>query len=440
MIKLIYNKFGEIAEKFSGTLKSEFAKNVSTLMSGSVISQIIPFLVSPIVARLYFPKDYAIVAAYNSITVLLTIVATGMYSSALMIDKRDEEAFNTGTAAFIVTCTITLISLIVFIIFTDSIAMLTGNENITFWLYLIPSTVFFTGGYQTLNMWNNRKKRYRRLAGNRIFQTIITSGTTLIFGFLSYHGTGLMISLLLGQIFAFSLLFIQTYKNDKNYLSSVSYNSVISSFKRHKDFPKYNMPQGFLDGFRESSIVLIISNYFGPVVLGSYTFAMGLLNKPLNLIGEAYRQVYFQKASSLYNTDKGFGSFTKKNILILSSLVLPFFLLIFIWGEEIFRVIFGNNWSQAGLIAQILCLWLFFRFLLSPLSSIPLILMQQKRFFMFGLINNLSLPIILFIGAYLKSDKNLVFVLFSFTGIINVFAQMLWFNKIVRNYERKNQY
>lgn len=156
---LMTKKIGQVLASYKDLLKSEFVKNVSTLMTGSVISQIIPFAVAPIISRLYYPEDYAVVAAYNSITVLLTIVATGMYSSALMVDKTDEIAFNTGAAAFIVTIFTTLISLVVFLIFTNTIAGLTGNESIKFWLYFIPLSVFFTGGYQTLNMWNNRKKK-----------------------------------------------------------------------------------------------------------------------------------------------------------------------------------------------------------------------------------------------------------------------------------------
>lgn len=426
----------KIKEKIKETLDSEFFINISTLVTGSFISQIIPFMVAPVISRLYYPEDYAIVAAYNSITVFFTIIATGMYSSALMIDKSNEEAFITALVAIIITISITLISLLVFLLFNETIARITGIENITFWLYLIPLTVFFTGGYQTLNMWNNRLKRYRRLATNRIIQTLITSGSTLLFGFLSYHSTGLMISLLLGQMFSFLILFIQTFYDDKYLIKEFSLEKIKSSFIKHKDFPKFNMPQGFLDGLRESSIVFIISNYFGPVILGSYSFAMNLLNKPLNLIGDAYRQVYYQKISSLFNAKKEFWSFTRKNLLLLSILVLPFTFVILFWGEEVFKIIFGDKWSQAGFISQILCLWLFFRFLLSPLSSIPLILMQQKKFFYFGLLNNLSLPLSLFIGALIINDIFMVFILFTFIGIINSLIQLFWFYKIVENYEK----
>lgn len=428
----MYNKFGELAEKLKGTLKSEFAVNVSTLMSGSVISQIIPFLVSPIVARLYSPKDYAIVAAYNSITVLLTIVATGMYSSALMIDKTDEEAINTGVAAFIITALITLLSLFIFVLFTDGIAKLTGNENITFWLYLIPLTVFFTGGYQTLNMWNNRKKKYMRLAGNRIFQTIITSGATLLFGFLSYHSTGLMVSLLLGQILAFSLLFLQTLKDDRSYLSIVSYYSVKSSFKKHKDFLKYNMPTGFLDGFRESSIVLIISNYFGSVVLGSYSFAMGMINKPFQFIGDSFRQVFYQKISLYSQKGSKILEITKKTIMVLIlTMVIPLFIGT-VFGKDIFIIVFSEKWAQAGSFVQILLVWVIFRFILSSISSIPLAINELKKNFLFSLLYNFFPPFVLFIASNFIKSFSTILIFFALANLIVIFITFIWFITILK--------
>ena len=43
-------------------LKSEFTKNVLTLMTGTTIAQAIPIAISPILTRLYSPEDFWIFA------------------------------------------------------------------------------------------------------------------------------------------------------------------------------------------------------------------------------------------------------------------------------------------------------------------------------------------------------------------------------------------
>ena len=40
--------------------KSEFAKNVLTLMTGTTIAQAIPIAISPILTRLYTPEDFGV--------------------------------------------------------------------------------------------------------------------------------------------------------------------------------------------------------------------------------------------------------------------------------------------------------------------------------------------------------------------------------------------
>ena len=42
--------------------KSEFAKNVLTLMTGTTIAQAIPIAISPILTRLYTPEDFGVFA------------------------------------------------------------------------------------------------------------------------------------------------------------------------------------------------------------------------------------------------------------------------------------------------------------------------------------------------------------------------------------------
>ena len=47
--------------------KSEFTKNVLTLMTGTTIAQAIPIAISPILTRIYTPEDFGVFALYIAI-------------------------------------------------------------------------------------------------------------------------------------------------------------------------------------------------------------------------------------------------------------------------------------------------------------------------------------------------------------------------------------
>lgn len=411
---------------------TDFFRHTGTLAGGMGLAQAIPFLLSPVISRLYLPEDYAVLAAYTSITLLLSIVATGMYSHALMIDRSDEKAANTAVAAFVVTLGTAGLSLLAVWLFRKPLAGLTGNIQVLGWLFFLPLTVLFAGGTQTLIVWNNRKKQYRRLAINRVVQAVTLTAVTITLGVLGYRHGGLLIGLLSGQGAAFVVLLAQTWRSERQLLRAVSKPEVSDSFRTHKDFPKYNMPQGFLDGFRDSSILIILSNFFGAAVLGSYSFAMSILNKPLQIIGQPVNQVFYQQAAELHKEGKGFASLARKTVGMLALLFVPLLILFVGWGDAVFAFVFGEHWTVAGRYASILIVWMLFRFVNSPLSSVPLILNRQRTFFYFGAANNISLPLALFVCGITGHSAVTGLLVLTALGCLHMLVQMVWILGISR--------
>ena len=131
--------------------KSEFSKNVLTLMTGTTIAQAIPIAISPILTRIYTPEDFGVFALFIAITAILGTVANARYELAIMLPKKDEDAINIFALGFIITCFISLILLILVVIFNDYFTKLFGNDEISFWLYFVPITVFFSGLFNILN-------------------------------------------------------------------------------------------------------------------------------------------------------------------------------------------------------------------------------------------------------------------------------------------------
>lgn len=407
--------------------KSEFIGNVSIILSGSALSQIIPLLAAPVIARLYSPNDYAVLAAYSSISILLTIAATGSYHTALMLDVEDHVAINTASVAIAITLIITIISFIVMLFFREAIAELTANADVSFWLYFVPLTVFFTGANQTLGMWNNRKKRYKWLAFNRIILTFCTTSLTLLFGFVGFKEKGLLISAIAGQGIAFFIIFGQTIFIDNIFFYEISTNRLRQSFIKHLDFPKYNMPQAFFDGVRESSMLLIISNFFGASVLGSFSFATNIVMKPLSLLGGAVAQVFYEKSSNIFKQSGNIYNITKKTLITLTFFGLPFSLIILLGGKDIFNFVFGNKWQDAGLYSQILMPWLFLSFIASPLSTIPMIMNKQNQSFYYSIFSNFMPIIILFITGYIGILTMPALMYFSLSKSMCLIIVIYWF-------------
>ena len=54
-----------------------FLRSVTTLFSGTVIAQAVPFLAAPVIARLYGPEQFAVFGTLMAVFNILNVVAAG---------------------------------------------------------------------------------------------------------------------------------------------------------------------------------------------------------------------------------------------------------------------------------------------------------------------------------------------------------------------------
>ena len=69
-----------------------YNRNFLTMLSGNTISQIIPFILAPILARLFSPEEFAVLANFMAIVGVLGIISTGRLEMAIAIPKDHKKA------------------------------------------------------------------------------------------------------------------------------------------------------------------------------------------------------------------------------------------------------------------------------------------------------------------------------------------------------------
>jgi O-antigen/teichoic acid export membrane protein len=353
-------------------LKSEFTRNVLTLMTGTTIAQAIPIAISPILTRMYTPEDFGVFALFVSISSVFGSIANGRYELAIMLPKKDEDAINIFALGFIITVVISLLLLILVVVFHDYFLALLNNEKIGPWLYFVPITVFFTGLYNILNYFNNRKKKYKDLAQVTIIKSIVTAIVQLSIGFIKQGVTGLISGQLLSQFFANTKL-LKNIINDKRLLSKVSKLKIIALAKRYKDFPKYSMWAALANTLSQNLTNILILSFYSVATLGFYSLVQRVLGMPSSLLGSSISQVFFQQASKEKQKSgtaiKSFNSTVKK----LVTIGIPSFGILYFIVEDLFAFVFGEEWRVAGEYAKIIMPLFFIRFIVSTVSILNIV-------------------------------------------------------------------
>jgi len=372
--KLLGRSFGE----------SEFSRNILTLLTGSTIAQAVPILIAPILTRIYSPAEYGTLAIYVSIVALVSVVATGQYELAVVLPKEEGKAVNLMALVWWLVTIVSIVIAVLIFFFEDEIIFLIENESVRPWLMLVPLSVFLTGVYQSFNYYATRWKQFKMLASNRVVQAVVTPGVKLGFGWFGFTTNGLIAGTIVGQAMAVGLLVGRLRKYIKPDLKGIRREEMKVVAREHQDFPKVGMLQTFLDSFKESGILLVISAFFGATALGYYSFAYRILRMPLNLIGSSVTSVFYQKANEIHNDGQSIWPLTKKIILRLALAAFPILLIVVLFGPQLFGWVFGKEWSVAGEYARLLSPWIMAHFIGSPVSSVPLILQRQKTFLYIG--------------------------------------------------------
>jgi O-antigen/teichoic acid export membrane protein len=235
---------------------------------------------------------------------------------------------------------------------------------------------------------------------------------------------GLIFGTVLGTFVSTVVLSLQMWRADKIILkSSIRWKSMVHGLKRYRNFPIYDTFSAFLNNLAWQLPVFMLAWFFSPTIVGFYSLGLMVLFFPINLIGGSISQNFFQKA--VESKEQGtLGRLVEQVFEILVIIGLYPILLLSLVGASVFIVIFGPDWSEAGVYLQILSIWAFVWFVSSPLSGVFGVLEKQA----FGLKQNIVIIITRFgslvIGGLL-GDPILALMLFSGTGIL-VYGYMNW--------------
>lgn len=392
--------------------KSNFAKSVITLMTGTGLAQVLPILLAPVLTRLYTPADFGVFAMYASICAVLAVLVTGKYELAIVVPKYEGEAVNLAAVTMVLSFAVSLALMVVVMVFGRGIVAFLNHPEVGMWLYCVPVATFVLGVYYALNFFANRRGGYKDMAVSRVVQSASGGVTQLLAGFSKFGFLGLVIGQLFGQFLSTLFLARSLSGEVPKLLRRVSLKRMRCVARKYAGYPKLMVPGQLMNAGANELPLLLLTVFYGPVVAGFYSLAQRVMTAPMSLFANAIGDVYRQKAAEQY---AGQGEcldiflFSFKRLLMFA--FLPMVPVLF-FGQDIFALVFGDGWRGAGEIATVVSVLMFFQTLSLPLSSTVLLrgwlrldsIWQLLRIISVGLVfyacNALKVDFMVAIGVY----------------------------------------
>ncbi|CAM3419171.1 lipopolysaccharide biosynthesis protein [Zobellia roscoffensis] len=393
----------KLEEKFRTIVQSEFARNVLTLTSGTAFAQIIPLLLAPILSRIYSPNEFGRLALYLSIVQILGSISCGRYELAIMLPKEKRKGVQLTLLAIIITTIVSIISLIIILFFSKNIAIFLGDPKLSKWLFFVPLSVLLMGTFNALNYFNSREKEFKNIAKANVFKSLGGNGFQLFLGLSKYTSGGLIIGQIVSHFFG-NLKMAKTYLKNSTAIKNTKYANLKILALRYLDFPKFSMWGIFLNTTSVNLTNFFVSSFYSLNYVGFYSYSTRYIGLPISLIGNSIGQVFFQKLSEERdNGQKAYKIFRntfKKLVLLGSVIFVPAFFII----EDVFILVFGEQWETAGKFAQLLIPLYYLRFIFGPLSLTNIVYEKQKLALLCQMLIMAAQLIVLFSAWYLNFE------------------------------------
>jgi O-antigen/teichoic acid export membrane protein len=377
------------------------------------MARLFPAIFALIIVRIYSPDNFGIFVLYLTIASVLSIISTGKYENAIILAESAEEKrhiFWLSQKLNIWVNTVALIVLLLYIFIAGFI-----EQSTIYMLLLIPVYSFFFAAVQLVRNIFISKKQFGKLSVLEILRSVLTG----IFqcSLFILPETGLFIGAAFAQLVTYIWYSRKLYET--RWVGTLKFTGdELTQGKRYIDFLKFSVASEVFNFLSSQLPVFMIKPFFGTTMLGLYSFPNRYLSIPVQLVSTSISRVYVQKAQSLKNNIGELSELTlslfKKQFL---SGIIPFTILA-LWGQPLFRIIFGTEWEYSGFLAQLISPWLFLVMLGSPLSSIMIVMEKQKISMLFNVVLLIFRIISLLVGGLIFKDIEWAIGLYSLTGFI----------------------
>ncbi len=407
--------------------RSDFFKNIVTLVTGSSIAQLISVGLSPLFSRMYSPHEFGLLATFMSVLSALSVIACLRYEFAIIPSRDDREAESLLALCFRIAIYSAVFTLIGVFIFN-----MCGHAamDLKWWLWFLPVMVLMNGFYQSLISWGNRYKSYKIISNYRIVSAVFTNLIILIAGFAGFISFGLLAGYVIGGFIALIFLYRSIQRKGNAFQVSQPPEKLKHVALKNSIFPKVNLWQAVAEMLLINGVIYLLTAFFTPAIVGLYGLTMRTLQAPFNLIGYAIGQVFYQQASEDYHAGKNIQHLVKKSMVRAGLISLPIVIVLIATGPSLFAFVFGEQWRQSGVFAQILAPWFLLDFIKTPLSQIPVLLGKQKQWFALSIVGNiLMIAAMVYGGIYLGTVMGTI-VCFSVVESAYLLFVLLWIVRI----------
>jgi lipopolysaccharide exporter len=412
-----------------------FGRNVLKLVTSRVGAQAVGLVLAPIVTRMFTPEDFGILQVFTSIMSVLGVVVCLRYEQSIPLGRSDDEAVASLTLSAMTSLIFSCMLFLTVVFIKSQVAVWFKSYHLETFVWLLPIAIGIGGLQDTLRYWAAYKMQFGLMAWGSFVRALIMALTPI--GWYVIWGRspeGLLASIFTGVIGAMAVLLfsLPSFRILILGIKEGGIIRVIDVAKYHKKFPIYSTWSSVINALSNQMLPFFLALYFPVKFVGYYSLAQRLISRPISLLGNSISWVFIPNASQEYQKTGDISDIVCSTVKRLSQVGIFPMAVIGLSSSKFFAFIFGEEWTEAGIYAQILSLAFLCEFIVFPIANVFLVKSQQDLALIYSTVLALSRLLVLLLTIQINLPRIILgaYTVTSVTVYVLVFGWLLWLSNV----------
>jgi O-antigen/teichoic acid export membrane protein len=325
-------------------------RDILVIAGATGAAQLIAFAAAPLITRLYAPEAFGRFAVFSAAVTIVYPLATLRYEWALPLAADEETALDLLALCAIILAGSSTVAAAAAVIFGTSAAPAlehwTGLSVTDLLLLPLAIAAFSLNGVAT--SWLTRDGAFALIARLRFAVTVGMVAGQVILGWLPVGPNGLILGFIGGYLAGPALQARHLRPALARSLTRMRPARLRRVATEYRRFATMTAPFNLINAVGSQLPNLAFPALYSFALAGQYALAQRVLSQPAVFVGQAVNQVFWGGAARLLREDpvRLPSLFLWLNTVLLAAMA-PGFLLAWV-GPDLFSIVFGPPWSEAG--------------------------------------------------------------------------------------------
>jgi O-antigen/teichoic acid export membrane protein len=357
--------------------KGRLRRAITVSITGAALSQLIVLAASPLLTRLYTPEDFGVLGVFSALLGILGIAVSLRYELAIPLAEGAESVVNLVALSLVVALLVSVLVGVTLWPWGDFVSAWLNAEPLRPLLWLLPVGLLALGCAQALTNWAVRRQAFGLISRNQISRELGRVVTQIGFGFLALGPFGLVVGQIIGNSAGITTLALAFHRSEGRMLHAIQFRRMARLAARFGDLPALATGAALLDNGGRLAPALLIAALYGIEVAGWFALAQKTLQMPV-FLSTAVARVYLGEAPRLARAGgEGMYALFKATTWRLLAFGVLSLGLVVVAGPELFALVFGSAWTEAGRFAQFLAFMSLGQLVVAPVSQTLTVLERQ---------------------------------------------------------------